>query len=321
MKILVTGCAGFIGSHFAKKLLATGHKVTGVDDLSFGSMYQMQSFISHPKFRFFKKNLLDLRTMHSVFKGQELVIHLAANSDILKGLTTTDQDLKLNTLGTYSVLEAMRRHGVKKILFASTSAVYGEAKKIPTPEDYGPVLPISLYGASKLACEGLLSAYAHIFGIQSWIFRFGNVIGPHLTHGVIFDFLKKLSKSKRKLLPVLGNGQQKKSYIHVQDCMDGMWYGFKNAREDVNVFNLSSGDTITVKEIAFLTKKYFGIPETKINFEKKARGWAGDVVEMRLAIGKMKRLGWQVRYGSWEAMEKTLQELCSAVTGGMECKL
>jgi UDP-glucose 4-epimerase len=309
MRILVTGCAGFIGSHFTDKLLKEGHQITGIDNCSFGSIKQMQPFYHHPRFKFFKKDLLQFKTIHPLFKGQELVIHLAANSDICKGLSSTDRDLKLNTLATYNVLESMKWHQVKKIIFASTSAVYGETTVIPTPEDYGPLTPISLYGASKLACEGYLTAYANIFGIQCWIYRFGNVIGDRPTHGVIFDFLKKLKQSRGKVLSVLGNGKQRKSYIYVKDCVEGIWFGFQHAKNTVNIFNLSSGDSITVKEIALLTKKYFGQKHTKINFQKQSRGWPGDVVKMGLKTDKMKDVGWQTRLNSYQAVEKTLQEI------------
>lgn len=308
MNIVVTGSAGFIGSHFCRMLLEQGHRVTGIDDLSFGNLAQMDGFSRHPKFRFAKKNLLNLKSILPHFKRQDLVIHLAANSDICKGLASTDRDLKLNTLATWSVLDAMRLGGTKNILFASTSAVYGEAKKIPTPEDYGPLQPISLYGASKLACEGWMTAYAHLFGMKCWVFRFGNVIGGNLTHGAICDFLKKLKKNPKRL-QVLGSGKQRKSYILVQDCIEGMWFAFRNARAEFNVFNLSSGDSIDVKQIAELTVKVFGAPDTRLVFEKQDRGWAGDVVKMGLDIRRMTRLGWKAKFNSRQAVEETLQTL------------
>lgn len=309
MQIVVTGCAGFIGSNFVEELLKNGHRIVGLDNLLLGTKKQMSGIFGHPRFRFFKRDLLKPNTYRQLLKNQDLVIHLAANSDIPAGLESTRRDLDLNTLATYHLLEAMRLSGIKKIIFASSSAVYGETKIIPTPENIGPLLPISLYGASKLACEGLCSSYANLFNMQAWIFRFGNVIGRGLTHGAIFDFVQRLKKDSKKL-KVLGNGQQQKSYIYVQDCIAGMLFAFQNAKQTVNLYNLSSPDSITVREIAELTKKYFATNTTKIYYEKQSRGWNGDVVKMGLDTKLIQKLGWTASHTSRQAVESTLQDLC-----------
>ena len=311
MKILVTGCAGFIGSHFVRWLLQKKYQVTGIDDCSYGSVSQISDVLKNSQFKFHQKNLLNLKEIVPFFKHQDLVIHLAANSDILKGFSKTDQDLQLNTQATYHVLEGMRIHQVRKIIFASSSAVYGEPEKIPTAENYAPLKPISLYGASKLACEGFIAAYSHLFEIQSWVYRFGNVVGGNPTHGVIYDFIHKLKKDSSEL-QVLGNGMQKKSYIHVKDCIEGIGWGFQHAKEKVNIFNLSSSDQISVKEIAELTKKYFGTEKTKLQFQKQSYGWKGDVVQMHLNTAKMKKLGWKATLSSRQAIAATLTELLGA---------
>ncbi|HIJ99123.1 TPA: NAD-dependent epimerase/dehydratase family protein, partial [archaeon] len=249
-KFFITGGAGFIGSHLVDELISNHeNSIVVYDDLSSGKRECIKHHFLKKNFRFVKGDLLDLKKLKKAARGSEFVYHLAANPDIQYGIKNTKTDLEQNTIATYNILEAMRLNKIEKIAFASTSAIYGEPKIFPTPEDYGPLLPISLYGASKLACESLVTAYCGTFGFQSWILRFANIIGPRSTHGVIFDFISKLKKNKNEL-EILGDGNQKKSYLHVYDLIEGMQFAIENSNNSVNVFNLGSDDQIIVKEIA-----------------------------------------------------------------------
>jgi len=221
MRILITGGAGFVGSNLAERLTRDGHAVTVFDDLSAGSLSFLEKCRERPDFRFVQGDLLDLPAITEAVGGHDVVFHLAANSDIERGRHESDRDFRLGTVATFNVLEATRRANIKQLVFSSSSVVYGEPMRSPTPECYGPLLPISLYGASKLACEGLISAFAHNYGIQSWIFRFANICGRHGTHGAIVDFIRKLRKNPREL-EVLGDGKQAKPNRHVSECVDGM---------------------------------------------------------------------------------------------------
>jgi len=206
------------------------------------------------------------------------------------------------------VLEAMRLNNVKQIAFSSTSAVYGEPTVFPTPENYGPMQPISFYAASKLASEALITAYAHNFGWRSWIFRFANIVGRRATHGVIFDFIEKLKKNRDELL-VLGNGKQKKSYVYADELIDAMLFAVESSREQVNLFNIASKDNISVKEIAEIVLKKAGLSKTKIKYTGTERGWPGDVTFMNLDASQLGKLGWNARLSSRQAVERTVVEL------------
>jgi UDP-glucose 4-epimerase len=220
VRVLVTGGAGFIGSHLVDALMARGYEVVVLDNLSNGSLKNITAWINDPRFTFVKGDLLRSSNIINVVKDCDVIFHLAANPEVRVGVVDTRIDYEQNILATYNLLEAMRKScNCKRIVFASTSTVYGEAEVIPTPEDYGPLQPISLYGASKLACESLISGYAHMFGFKSVICRLANITGPRSNHGVIYDFVKKLSENPR-VLKVLGDGTQCKSYLYVQDCVE-----------------------------------------------------------------------------------------------------
>lgn len=297
MKCFVTGGAGFIGSHLADRLISDGNSVVVYDNLSLGREEFISRHFGSSKFRFVKGDLLETKSLTAAMKGADVVFHLAANSDIIKSSKYTRIDLEQGTIATYNVLEAMRSNRVKKIVFTSSNVVYGEARKLPIQEDYGPLFPISMYGASKLACEALISAFCHNFGFKSWIYRFANVIGPRVTHGVVLDFYRKLQKNSREL-EVLGNGKQAKPYIYVVDVVDGMLFGFRHSSEWVNYFNLGTEGFTHVSRIAEEVLRVLGLKSIKIRYTGGVRGWPGDVARVSLDMGKLKSLGWKPKYGT-----------------------
>jgi UDP-glucose 4-epimerase len=309
VKILVTGAAGFIASNLIPRLLARGDEVAGADNFFLGKRAYVAQ---HERFTFHELDLLDLDkvvALMSDFKPDR-VWHLAANSDISFGTKYTDFDLKGGTLVTYNVLEAMRRAQIQEIVFSSSGAVYGEPAVMPTPEDYGPILPISLYAASKVACETLITAFAHNYDITAWIFRFGNIVGPNPTHGVIHDFVLRLREEPTKLV-VLGDGTQAKPYVYVEDTLDGMEFGVANAKDHVNVYNLAVEDQTSVREIADWTIEAMGIDRAKIDVQygDSPRGWRGDVPQVKLDTRRMQGLGWSPKLSSREAVRRTIAEV------------
>lgn len=298
MHVLVTGGAGFIGSHIVERLITDGYDVRVVDNLSSGKRENI-----HPKAEFIKADLIK-DEIFSYLENVDMVFHIAANPDVRIGVDNPDLHYEQNIVATYRLLEAMRRKEVEAIVFTSTSTVYGEATT-PTPEEH-PTTPISLYGASKLACEALISAYCHTFGMKSWIYRLANVIGERSGHGVIFDFIAKLKKNP-ETLEILGDGNQNKSYIYVEDCVDAMMVGLK-AGEKVNIFNIGSEDQVTVKRIAEIVSEEMGLrPEFRCTGGD--RGWVGDVPVMLLSVEKLKAMGWEPKYSSEEAVIKTVREV------------
>lgn len=309
MKILVTGAAGFIASNLIPRLLDRGDQVAGIDNFFLG---KREYLVQHSCFTFHEFDLLDLARLETVMREfrPDRIWHLAANSDISFGTKYTDFDLKGGTLVTYNVLEAMRRVAVREIVFSSSGAVYGEPTVMPTPENYGPILPISLYAASKVACETLITAFTHNYDMRSWIFRFGNIVGPNPTHGVIYDFVLRLRDDPTRLV-VLGNGTQSKPYVYVDDCLDGMEYGVEHARESVNVYNLAVEDQTSVREITDATIQAMGIDRSAIDVQygEGPRGWKGDVAQVQLDTRRMTALGWKPRLSSGEAVRKTVHDV------------
>ncbi len=311
MKIFVTGGAGFIGSHLCEQFLNDGHQVTAYDNLILGKRELLKNFMNHKNFKFLHNDLLELEVLTRAMASHELVYHLAANSDIAQGASTTTVDLNNGTIATYNTLEAMRLNGIKQIIFASTSAIYGEASIKPTPETYGPLLPISFYGASKLACEALCSAFSHNFDIKVWMYRFANIVGSHATHGAIHDFVERLVSNPQRL-EVLGDGTQKKSYLHVSDCISGMRFGYENCRDDFQVFNLASVGVTEVRFIAEEVVRQVGV-HTKVKaelaFGSGNRGWRGDVPYTHLTHEKFAAKGWRAKLTSDEAVALAIEEI------------
>ncbi|MBI4049951.1 MAG: NAD-dependent epimerase/dehydratase family protein [Candidatus Doudnabacteria bacterium] len=309
MKILITGGAGFIGSNLVNVLIKKD-KVVVIDNMILGKKEFIQSAIDGGRVEFYEQDLLDFPKTLEVFEKHkfDLVFHMSANSDISYGTKNTDWDLKQETLVTYNVLESMRRTGVQKIVFASTSAIYGEAPVKPIAEDYGPLLPISFYGAGKLASEGLITAFCHNYDLQAWLFRFANIVGRNGTHGVLVDFIKKL-RANPKVLEVLGDGRQAKPYLHVDDCVAGMLFGYTNSREKVNYYNLACEGATPVAKIAELVIAAMKLENVAIHYTGGARGWAGDVPQVRLDADKLARLGWKASMSSDEAVNRAINDL------------
>lgn len=306
MRVLVTGGAGFIGSHIVDALLAQGHEVTAADNLSGGKKEFIANHLPNPRFTFISGDLSDPAFAMSAMKGQEFVWHLAAKPNVR---TYTAEDFRNDVACTQNVLEAAKQSGAKGIVFSSSSTVYGEAKIIPTPENV-PQCPISLYGASKAACEALISAYSASFGINAWIFRFANIIGERGTHGVIVDFIDKLRRNPAEL-EILGDGRQSKSYLLVQDCITGMMEAIKKSGERFNVFNVGCSDWVSVKRIAEIVSEEMEIKPV-FRFTGGERGWVGDVPKMQLSTEKIGALGWKPNHDSESAVRAAVNALLSA---------
>ena len=302
----VTGGAGFIGSHLTERLLAAGNTVTVYDNLSAGRREWLQPLLDGQRLSFVEGDLRDADALAGAMAGHDIVFHLGANTDIPRGNQDTHLDLENGIIATHNVLEAMRQQGVRRLVFASSSTVAGEPALRPTPETTGPALPISLYGAGKLACEGLISAYCHLFGIQAWVFRFANVIGARMSHGVLHDFVAKLRRNPAEL-EVLGDGRQEKNYLVVEDCIEGILHAVRHSDgKPCDVFNLGCDSTITASEIARVTIEQMGLQDVSVRYTGGSRGWPGDVPIVISDVSKMKALGWQTRYSSAEAVRVAL---------------
>lgn len=304
---IVTGGAGFIGSHLVDTLVARGDRITVIDSMSTGSRKNIARHLDGGKVMLVVADLLS-DGWQDTLKGADRIYHLAADPDVRQSALIPEGPINNNIITTFRVLEAMRRYNVPEIAFTSTSTVYGEATVIPTPEEYTPLEPISVYGASKLACEALISAYCHSFTMKGWIFRFANIIGARSGHGVLIDFMNKLADNPREM-EILGDGKQKKSYLEVQECVDAMLFAVGHATATVNTFNIGSEDWIDVKAIADIVAKKKGLSQVRYRFTGGDRGWVGDVPKMQLSIARMKALGWKPRHGSQESLRMAVQAM------------
>lgn len=300
-KILVTGGAGFIGSHLIDRLMQDGNSVVCVDDLSLGRPQNIQHHMGSANFKFVKLDILNKEEFNRMVRQNEFdcVFHMAANSDIQMGAKYMNVDLERTFLTTYSVLEAMKNHDVKNIVFASSSAVYGERNKL-LAEDTGPLFPISFYGAAKLASEAFISASCGN-NVKAWIIRFPNVVGGRATHGVVFDFINKLKRNPKELV-ILGDGRQRKPYVYVKDLMEAMLFVWNNSNDSLNCFNVSVDSTTTVTRIAEIVAEEMGLEDVKFIYTGGTRGWVGDVPRFQYDISKISSLGWKAKRSSDEAI-------------------
>ncbi len=314
-RVLVTGGAGFIGSHLVDGLMKERVRVTVLDDLSSGRQKNVGRWLNHERFRFAEGDLKNLRDVEEAGGNAELVFHLAANPEVQVGETDPTIHFEENLMATFNVLEAMRKSAsMKNLVFTSTSTVYGEAAVMPTPEDYGPLIPISTYGASKLGCEALVCSYAHTFGLRALILRIANIVGPRATHGVITDFINKLGADPNRL-EILGDGTQKKSYLHVEDCVSAFLHltlQFLQTPDKVAIYNVGSLDQITVGKIAEIVVDALGLQDVEFAFTggvDGGRGWRGDVKVMLLSVEKLLKTGWKPRYTSGQAVRRATKEI------------
>jgi UDP-glucose 4-epimerase len=311
MKILVTGGAGCIGSDLAQALVERGDTVVVADNLSSGKKEHIEPLIARPNFTFIEGDLTDATFADSLMDGVDMVFHLAANPDVkfVPG-DATDKDLRQNTIATYNVLEGMRRAGVSKLAFSSTSAVYGIAPVQPIPEDAFFPRPISLYGATKLSCESLIAAFSSLFGMQAWIFRFANIVGAKVRkkgRTVIGDFIAHLTENPKELL-ILGDGKQKKSYLTSEECIAGMLFAVERAKEQLNIYNLGCNDGLDVVSIADMVVEAMGLSKVPYRFTGGAGGWPGDVPQFTLDVSKINALGWKAHRTSREAVAQAIRE-------------
>ncbi len=307
MNYFVTGGAGFIGSKLVDRLLAAGHRVTAYDNFSTGQRPFLADALKRPKFALVEGDLLDKAALTRAVAGHDFVFHLAANADVRFGTDHPDRDLQQNTIATFNVLEAMRAGGVKRIGFSSTGSVYGEADVFPTPETAAFPIQTSLYAASKVAGEGLISAYAHGFGFQAYIFRFVSILGERYTHGHVFDFYAKLLANPHSI-EVLGDGKQRKSYLYVQDCIDAIFTVVQKATEPVNVVNLGADEYCQVDNSLGWICARLGL-SPKVNHTGGKRGWIGDSPFIFLDTAKLRSFGWRQTLSIRDAVIRTLDYL------------
>jgi UDP-glucose 4-epimerase len=308
-RYIIVGGAGFIGSHFVGALLnrETVRRVTVYDNFSSGRPWHLDAYADDPRFALIKGDARDPRRLREAMAEHDTVIHLASNPDIARAATEPAIDFDAGTLITHHVVESARQAGVSEILYASGSGVYGEIGDSEADEDFGPRIPVSTYGASKLAGEALIAAYCHMFDLRGRAFRFGNVVGPRQTHGVGFDFIRRLSADPSHLL-ILGDGKQSKSYVYVDDVIAAVLLASERESASYNVFNVATGDYITVTEIAELAIECLGLDAGSVKFDYTGgdRGWKGDVPVVRLNCQRIRDLGWRCRYRSADALRMSM---------------
>jgi UDP-glucose 4-epimerase len=309
MRFLVVGGAGFIGSHLVQRLLSrAGAEVVVFDNFSSGRMWHLNDCLGANRLKIIRGDAKELESLKKAMEGADVVFHFASNPDIAKAVLQPDIDFWEGTYLTQNVLEAMRQIGTQRLLYASGSGVYGDTGNTPVSEDFGPMLPISTYGASKLAGEALLCAYCHMFDMHGVAFRFANVVGPRQTHGVAYDFIRNLFREPFRL-SILGDGEQSKSYIHVQDILDAMLLILDRQWEGFEYYNVATEDYVTVRQIADLVVERMGLRSVTYEFSGGRRGWKGDVPIVRFHSSKIRALGWKNRFSSIEALTDAIDSM------------
>ena len=307
MQVFITGAAGFIGSNLVDRLLARGDIVIGYDNFSTGTQRFFKQAATHQRFRLVEGDLLNMARLTEAIAGADLVFHLAANADVRFGLEHPKRDLEQNTIATFNVLEAMRANNIKSIAFSSTGSVYGEASVVPTPEDAPFPIQTSLYGASKLAGESLIAAYAEGYNFRAYVFRFVSILGERYSHGHVFDFVSQLAKDPTTL-HILGNGLQRKSYLYVGDCIDAMLTAIERSTSKFNLFNLGTEEYCEVNDSALWIAERLGV-SPRFTYSGGDRGWVGDNPFIFLDTARIQALGWRPTLGIREAVERTVDWL------------
>jgi UDP-glucose 4-epimerase len=305
-RILLTGGAGFIGSHVVEILAPQGYDITILDNLSNGKRSYIEPFLSRPNVRFIEGDATSADLVDRLMVGQDLVWHLAANTDIIGSHDQPQRDLEDCTIATFTILNAMRKAGVRNLLFASTGAVYGNlCIDNYVDESAGPLLPVSSYGAGKVACEAFIGSFCHVYGLRAWMYRFGNVLGARMTHGVIFDFLRRLKENPAELL-ILGDGRQEKNYFLVEECISGMAYGFRKIElsdgDPCVVLNLGTTTVTRVVDLAAIVVREMGLTDAKLKIQGAARAWPGDQPRVHFSVDRMTSHGWRANKSSDEAV-------------------
>ncbi|OGS01794.1 MAG: hypothetical protein A3G41_04205 [Elusimicrobia bacterium RIFCSPLOWO2_12_FULL_59_9] len=316
---IITGGAGFIGSHLTETLLERGDRVVVLDNLQHAQRDWLEQVRIHPRLEICQGDLLHPEELRGLLTASDLVWHLAANTNMVIGAQNPQVDVENGFLATQRLLEWMRSEGTHKLVFASSGAVYGDMARPPASEQYGPLLPVSMYGATKLAGEALLSAYHHVFGMQAWIFRFGNVLGARMSHGVVFDFIRKLRECPTAL-EILGDGTAEKNYILVEECIDGMLWALTHTKPGFEILNLGSPTTTTVNEIAQIVIEDLGLRNVELRYAGGARGWPGDQPRVYMDVSKLRQLGWMTRYTSSEAVRIATRRYLGKETGPTDRK-
>jgi len=318
-RVVVVGGAGFIGGHLVERLLrsTTTRRVVVYDNFTSGRDWHLDGVASDPRLEVIRADVSEQDQLEAAMSGCDTAIHLASNPDIARAMADPTVDFAQGTALTHAVAEAARRSGIALVLYASGSGVYGDLGELEADERHGPLEPVSTYGASKLAGEALLCAYSHMFGMRARAFRFGNVVGPRQTHGVAFDFIRKLLENPARL-EILGDGTQSKSYIHVDDVADAVLSVGTLGDHAFDVFNVATGDYLTVNEIAELTIDCLGLDRGAVELVRSggSRGWQGDVPIVRLSTEKIRRLGWSNRYGSREALAAAITSMYTDARAG-----
>jgi UDP-glucose 4-epimerase len=317
-KYFITGGAGFIGGHLTNHLLSIGSSVTVYDNLSNGHKWHIGKNLSNPNLKIIEADVRDEEILTKAMPGHDVVFHLASNADIARAVTDPDIDFSNGTLLTRCVLEAMRKSGVKQIVFTSGSGVYGEVPTTPVTEDFSPMIPVSTYGAQKLASEALISAYSFMFDIRGMVFRFANVVGPQQTHGVAYDFLLKLTRTP-DLLKIMGDGTQSKPYIHVTDVINAFMTileGEGSGKVGYEYYNVASTDFLTVNEIADLVCKQMGLQNVQYEYSGGSRGWKADVPFYRLNTAKIRSKGWSNKFDSRDAVLDAVDSMILDINAG-----
>jgi UDP-glucose 4-epimerase len=314
-RYFITGGAGFIGAHLTNRLLAAGQAVTAYDNFCNGQRWHFGDNVEHPGLRVVDADVRDEARLTEAIAGHEVVFHFASNADIARAAVEPDIDFSNGTLLTRCVLEAMRKTGVKRIAFTSGSGVYGEVPPTPIPEDYDRMIPVSTYGAQKLASEALIAAYSFMFDLHGMVFRFANVVGPQQTHGVAYDFLRRLAKEPARLT-IFGDGTQSKPYIHIEDVLDAFLLVEGEGRGGYEYHNVASLDFLTVREIADIVCERMGLKDVRYDFTGGSRGWKADVPVYRLDTAKIRARGWRNRRNSLEAVTAAVDSMIADIRAG-----